>query len=233
MNRRENLKLLFTGASGILLAGCGVEDTGTTDTPVAEGVSAGGRSREELAIDERLHASTFFTPEEKTKLEYLVDVIIPSDEKSGGALDAGVPDFIEFMMKDIPAHQTPMRGGLNWLDNYAKDLHDKAYMELGNQQRIAIIEEIAYPEKARPEVIYGVRFFNLLRDLTATGFFTSRIGVADLDYMGNRPNVWDGVPDHVLAKHNVSYDDSYMHLYLNPEQRGVLAQWDDQGNLIA
>jgi len=232
MNRRENIKLLFTGASGLLLAGCNVEETASTETPSAEGLSAGGRSPEELAIDANLHASTFFTPEEKYKLEYLVDVIIPRDETSAGALDAGVPDFLEFMMKDMPVHQTPMRGGLRWLDNYAKDLHEMEFMELSKQQRIAIIDEIAYPEKARPEVIYGVRFFNLLRDLTATGFFTSRLGIADLDYKGNTPNVWDGVPDHVLAKHNVSYDEDLMHLYLKPEQRGVLAQWDDEGNLI-
>lgn len=232
MNRRENLKLLLTGASGILLAGCNVEETASTDAPVAEGISAGGRSPEELAIDAKLHDLTFFTPDERTKLEYLVDIIIPRDEKSGGALDAGVPDFIEFMMKDIPANQTPMRGGLKWLDNYSKDQHDKDFMELSNQQRIAIIDEIAYPERARPEVVYGVKFFNLLRDLTATGYFTSRIGIADLKYIGNTPNVWDGVPEHVLAKHNVTYDDNLMHLYLKPEERGVVAQWDDQGNLI-
>lgn len=231
MNRRENLKLLLTGASGILLAGCNVEETASTETPVAEGLSAGGRSPEELAIDANLQASTFFTPDEKAKLEYLVDVIIPRDEKSGGALDAGVPDFIEFMMKDIPANQTPMRGGMKWLDNYSKDQHTKEFMELGNQQRIAIIDEIAYPEKARQEVIYGVRFFNLLRDLTVTGFFTSRIGIADLEYIGNTPNVWDGVPDHVLAKHNVSYDEDLMHLYLKPEERGIVAKWDEEGNL--
>jgi len=232
MNRRENLKLLFTGASGLLLAGCNVDENTATDTPSPEGLSAGGRSAEELAIDANLHASTFFTSEERNKLEYLVDVIIPRDETSGGALDAGVPDFLEFMMKDMPAHQTPIRGGLRWLDNYAKDLHDMEFMELSKPQRISIIDEIAYPEKARPEVIYGVRFFNLLRDLTATGFFTSRLGITDLDYKGNTPNVWDGVPDHVLAKHNVSYDERLMHLYLKPDQRGIVAQWDDQGNLI-
>ncbi|KEO75556.1 gluconate 2-dehydrogenase subunit 3 family protein [Anditalea andensis] len=232
MNRRENLKLLLTGASGILLAGCGVEDTTSTDIPKAEGLSAAGRSPEELALDAKLHSTTFFTPEEKTKLDYLVEVIIPKDDKSGGALEAGVPDFIEFMMKDLPANQTHMRGGLQWLDNHAKDLHDKAFMELSDQQRIAIIDEIAYPESAKPEVIYGVRFFNLLRDLTATGYFTSRIGFADLEYVGNSPNIWNGVPDHVLAKYNLSYDESLMPIYLRPEDRGVVAKWDDEGNLI-
>ena len=172
--------------------------------------------------------STFFTPKERTKLGYLVDVIILRDEKSCGELDAGVPDFIEFIMKDIPANQTHMRGGLSWWDNYAKDLHEKEFMELSNSKRISIIDEIAYPEKARQEVIYGVRFFNLLRDMTAIGFFTSRIGIAVLDYMGNTPNVWDGVPEHVLSRHNVSYDNNMMNLYLKPEQRGVVAQWDDQ-----
>ena len=69
-----------------------------------------------------------------------------------------------------------------------------------------MVEEIAWPEKAKPEMKQGVSFFNLMRDLTATGFFTSEIGIKDLGYEGNRPNQWDGVPQEVLTQYGVSYD---------------------------
>ncbi|WP_143961872.1 gluconate 2-dehydrogenase subunit 3 family protein [Litoribacter populi] len=232
MNRRENLKLLFTGASGFLLAGCSVEESAVEEVPVNAGFSTSGRSPEEIAIDKKLLSETFFTEKEVEKLNYLVEVIIPADEDSGSALDAGVPDFIEFMVKDIPAYQTRMRGGLSWLDNHALDRFDKIFMELSGNERISIIDEIAYPDKATPEVINGVKFFNLLRDLTTTGYFTSKIGFDDLGYVGNRPNVWDGVPEHVLEKYKVSYDPKLADLYLKPDQRGVVAQWDNDGNLI-
>ncbi|MBS9524896.1 gluconate 2-dehydrogenase subunit 3 family protein [Litoribacter ruber] len=232
MNRRENLKLLFTGASGFLLAGCSVEESSVEEVPAPSGFSTAGRSPEEIAIDKKLLSETFFTEKEVEKLNYLVEVIIPADEDSGSALDAGVPDFIEFMVKDIPSYQTHMRGGLRWLDNRALDRFDQEFMDLSNDQRISIIDEIAYPDKAGPEVGNGVRFFNILRDLTSTGYFTSKMGFDDLGYVGNRPNVWDGVPEHVLEKYGVAYDPRLEDVYLKPDQRGVVAQWDDQGNLI-
>lgn len=232
MNRRENLKLLLTGASGFLLTGCEFDSPQVTDSPRVSEFTTGGRSPEEIAHDEKLQSATFFTDKEMEKLNYLVEVIIPEDEESIGALEAGVPDFIEFMMKDIPAYQTRMRGGLMWLDNYSTDRFDRNFMELDQSQRISVLDEIAYPDKARPEVSVGVGFFNLLRDLTATGFYTSEAGITYLDYRGNRPNVWNGVPANVMAIYNVSNDAKYEPYYLQPEKRGVLAQWDDEGNLV-
>jgi hypothetical protein len=234
MNRRENLKLLFTGASGLLISACGVDQANTAlvETPKQPAFSTAGRTPEEIAIDKKLFSETFFTDTEREKIEYLVDLIIPADETSAGAKEAGVPDFIEFMMKDMPYNQTRMRGGLKWLDLRAEDLFENEFMALTEKQRIAIIDEIAYPEQASKEVTTGVKFFNMLRDLTATGFFTSKIGIEDLGYAGNRPNVWEGVPDHVMAKYGVETDPKYADLYLKPEQRGIVAQWDDDGNLI-
>src|SRR5690606_234736 len=235
MNRRENLKLLFTGslASGFLLTtGC-TPDTKTVEHKPLLGDSSGyGRTPEETLYDELLNSTTFFTDEERKKIEVLVDIIIPADEKSGSATDAGVPDFIEFMMKDMPGYQVPMRGGLMYLDYRADELFEQDFIACSESQRLQIIDEIAYPDKAAPGMEGGVSFFNMLRNLTATGFFTSKIGLQDLGYVGNQPNVWDGVPQEVLDKHGLQYEEKYAKIYLDPLTRNQIAQWDEQGNLI-
>lgn len=235
MNRRENLKLLFTGslASGFLLTtGCAPETKEVEHKPLLGDSSGYGRTPEEILYDERLNSNTFFSDEERKKIEVLVDIIIPADDKSGSATDAGVPDFIEFMMKDMPAYQVPMRGGLMYLDYRADELFESDFLGASDSQRLQIIEEIAYPDKAAAEMEGGVRFFNMLRNLTATGFFTSRIGFDDLGYVGNQPNVWDGVPQEVLDKYGVGYEEKYAKVYLDPLTRNQIPQWDDQGNLV-
>ncbi|MBD8489668.1 gluconate 2-dehydrogenase subunit 3 family protein [Echinicola sp. CAU 1574] len=235
MNRRENLKLLFTGslASGLFMTGCGPEaPKEIAHAPVIGEGTKWGRTPEEMAHNAALKEDVFFTEGEMEKLNYLVDVIIPKDDVSGSATDAGVPDFIEFIVKDMPHYQTPMRGGLMWLDNQADDRFGKTFMEASTEERIQIIDDIAYPDKAKPAMSRGVKFFNTLRDLTSTGFFTSQEGFKDLDYKGNRPNVWDGIPDEVMAKHGFKLEEKYIPIYMNPDTRATLAQWDDEGNLI-
>jgi hypothetical protein len=160
-------------------------------------------------------------------------MIIPADETSGSANDAGVPDFIEFMMKDMPAYQVPMRGGLMYLDYRSDELFEATFLGCSDEQQIQVIDEIAYPDKAAADMEGGVRFFNMLRNLTATGFFTSKMGLDDLGYVGNTPNVWDGVPQEILSKHGVQYEEKYAQIYLDPQSRNIIAQWDDDGNLIA
>ncbi|HLT08426.1 MAG TPA: gluconate 2-dehydrogenase subunit 3 family protein [Cyclobacteriaceae bacterium] len=236
MNRRENLKLLFTGslASGFLLTtGCKPTTEEIEHKPVLGNSSGYGRTPEEILYDERLNSTTFFTDEERKKIEVLVDIIIPADDKSGSATDAGVPDFIEFMMKDMPGYQVPMRGGLKYLDYRADELFETDFLGASEAQRLQIIDEIAYPDKAAPEMEGGVKFFNMLRNLTATGFFTSKMGFEDLGYVGNQPNVWDGVPQHVLDKYGMKYEEKYAKVYLDPLSRNQIPQWDDEGNLIA
>lgn len=234
MNRRENLKLLFTGslASGFLLTNCAPEDKTADYSPKIAGGTPGGRTAEEIAYDQRLLSETFFTEEERKKLDVLVDIIMPADSESGSATDAGVPDFIEFMMKDYTPYQTPMRGGLMWLDHYSDDNYGKKFLELSESERMEIIDEIAWPDKAKPEMEGGVKFFNMLRNLTSTGYFTSEIGFKYLGYKGNTPNVWDGVPDEVMRKHGFAYEEKYLSQYLKPDERGKIAEWDDEGNLI-
>jgi gluconate 2-dehydrogenase gamma chain len=204
MKRRDILKNIGLGSAGILAVGTADAQTPVAKTAVIPEVE-NGRLRHEIIRDNELKAKRFFSVAEMATIKILVDIIIPADGKSGSASQAGVPDFIEFISKDMPQHQTPLRGGLMWLDSLSKKTFDKKFTALSTENRLKIVDLIAYPQKAKPEHSQGVGFFNLLRNLTATGFFTSKIGMEDLGYKGNTPNQWDGVPQDVLAKYNLSY----------------------------
>ena len=81
-------------------------------------------------------------------------------------------------------------------------------------------DEIAYPKKAKPEMQQGVAFFNLMRNLTATGFYTSEIGVKDVGYLGNTPNQWNGVPDDVLKQYGLSYSEKELKECVSFDNKG-------------
>ena len=105
----------------------------------------------------------------------------------------------------MPQHQVPMQGGLRWLDMQCLKRYEKAFKDCSHDQQIELIDLIAYPDKAKPGMKQGASFFSLMRNLTATGFYTSEIGVKDIGYAGNTPNKWNGVPDDVLAQYKISY----------------------------
>lgn len=148
----------------------------------------------------------FFTAREWRTVRVLVDDIIPRDERSGSATDAGVPEFMDFMMLDQPAGQVPMRGGLHWLDTTSRERHGTAYAVATTTQRTSLLDDIAWPGRARAEMSHGVVFFTMFRNLTASGFWSSRMGVADLHYIGNQVvHEWQGCPPAALAKLGVSY----------------------------
>lgn len=155
--------------------------------------------------DQALMKQRFFTEHEMLTIRVLSDIIIPKDDRSGSATEAGVPEFIEFMMKDQPTHQIPMRGGLRWLDVQCLKRHEKPFVDCSEAQQFALLDDIAFPGTARPEMSQGVQFFSLLRNFVATGFFTSKMGIDDLGFMGNKPTVWEGVPGEVLDQLGVTY----------------------------
>jgi len=133
-------------------------------------------------------------------------MIIPRDERSGSASDAGVPEFMDFTMTDRPRSQEWMRSGLAWIDAQSKSRFAKAFADASQSQREAILNDIAWPGKAPASMADGVSFFNRFRDLTATGFWSSEIGVKDLRYMGNVfATNWNGCPPEALKKLGVSY----------------------------
>ncbi len=165
------------------------------------------RTPEELAREKKLSSEKFFDEHEMKTIGILADIIIPKDETSGSATDAGVPAFIEFIAKDMEHYKTPLRGGLKWLDLQCMKRFTVDFASCTPAQQLEMVEEIAFPEKAKPELQQGVAFFNTMRDLTACGFFTSEIGIKDLGYVGNKPNQWDGVPQDVLDQYKLKYDD--------------------------
>jgi hypothetical protein len=205
MNRRESLKAIGIGtlSAGVLLGAC---DTKPKDTSNVEGPAKDGESDRlpaEIERDKKLKAETFFTPHEMATITVLSDIIIPKDDRSGSASDAKVPEFIEFMVKDKPENQVPMRGGLRWLDMQSLKRYNNPFKDCTSAQQIEIVDEIAYPAKAKPEMKQGVAFFDRMRSLTASGFFTSKIGIEDLGYVGNRPYKWEGVPAEVLKQYGL------------------------------
>ena len=193
--------------TGVLAEACKQTDKKTTVEKAAKGdpFTQINRMPEELDAYKKTIADKFYTPHEMETIAVLSDIIIPRDHVSGSATDAKVPDFIEFITKDKPDLQTPMRGGLLWLDLQTAKRFGKAFKEVSSQQQLQIVDDIAYPEKAKPEMKQGVSFFNLMRNLTATGFYTSEIGVKDVGYMGNTVTKWNGVPDEVLKQYGLSY----------------------------
>lgn len=209
MDRRDSLRILAwsTLSTGVLAEACKPSDKKQTINSAAKGDSTVSINRmaEETAEYNKVVAEKFLTEHELATIAILCDIIIPRDSVSGSATDAKVPDFIEFIVKDKPEFQTPMRGGLRWLDLHSVKMYNKSFRDCSQQERIAIVDEIAYPAKAKPEVTQGVSFFNLMRNLTATGFYTSEIGLKDVGYMGNQPNQWNGVPDDVLKQYGLSY----------------------------
>ncbi len=149
----------------------------------------------------------FFTAHEWDTVRVVVDLIIPKDERSGSATDAGVPEFMDFMCGDDPDLPTPIRGGLAWLDHECDDRYGKTFVACADGERAAVLDDIAWPKKAKSEYSAGVAFFNSFRDLTASGFFSSKLGVQDLRYIGNTfVAEWKGCPPEALAKLGVSYD---------------------------
>jgi hypothetical protein len=166
------------------------------------------------------YAPKFFNRHEWRTVRLLANYVIPADARSGSATDAKVPEFMDFLMSDKDASEsskTSMRGGLAWIDNEARHRFGGTFVDATDTQRRAILDDIAWPAKAKPEFSHGVTFFNRFRDLTASGFFSSAMGWRDVQYIGNtfNPN-WNGCPQPALDKLGVNYD--VMNSRVDPNQ---------------
>lgn len=215
MDRRGALKAMAAAAAVPVL--------GTFD--VGEEQMLRAREAAETAVLAEMqtgaqYAPKFFTRHEYQTVRVLVDYIIPRDERSGSATDAGAPQYMDFVLSDQtpppgPPNPTPrfyvaptpaqinVRGGLAWLDNECAHRFGagKTFVTSTDAQRRQVLDDIAWPAKAKPGMSHGVTFFNRIRDMTAAGFFSSKMGVQDLRYMGNMPMAkWEGCPPAVLAK---------------------------------
>ncbi|MBA3949941.1 MAG: gluconate 2-dehydrogenase subunit 3 family protein [Acidobacteria bacterium] len=192
INRRQVLQLL---GSAPLAAGFAWTE--------AEAFDASRRARQAQAAGG--YTPQFFTAGEYAAVTMLAELIIPKDERSGGAIDAGVPAFIDFMMVDQPARQVAMRGGLAWLDQECNARFDKIFIGADDAGRRQVLDEISGLEPARPDQSHGLAFFRSFRDLVSTGFWTSKMGMDDLQFMGNTfVAEWNGCPDEALKKLGLS-----------------------------
>lgn len=193
MNRRDALKLVAGAAAA----------WGPVDISRAAQLAAKARS------GGRQHQPKFFTAHEWETVRLLVDLIIPRDERSGGATDAGVPEFMDFLLTDgAETARVAMRGGLAWLDTECRRRFAKTFVACAEAERRAVLDDIAWPARAKPELSHGVAFFNRFRDLTASGFWSSKMGVEDLQYLGNRAvREWAGCPEPAQRKLGVSYEE--------------------------
>lgn len=232
MDRRESIKSLLVGSIG---AGAIVSTAGCAPNEKIEEVTQGeqglyGRTEEEKERDQKLLDEIYFNEHEIDTISTLCDLILPLDGDYQAATSAEVPEFIEFMVKDIENYQLPMRGGIMWLDNFSNRKYGLVFKSCSEGQQKATLDSIAYPEDEPSELSPGIEFFSLIRNLTLTGFYTSKIGIEELGYKGNSPNVWEGVPEEVMKKHGFSYDDGVQ--YVDQSKRTDIAEWDENGNLL-
>lgn len=240
MDRRETLKNLLIGAAatGALFKASGCEDVKNSASEGAVAVNPypfeGTRTTAEQNRDAKLQAVPFLNDGERKTLDRLADLILPADERGPAASTTGTTNFIEFMANDYPAFQLPLRAGLAWLSRDALDrFGNNDFTQLTEDQQTAILDDIAYlPEDPKEILSPPVAFFDLLRKLVQTGYFTSKEGIKDIGYVGNIPNLWDGVPPEVLAKHDVDYDPEWLAKCINHDTRDEVAVWDDDMNLM-
>ncbi len=196
MNRRDALKLL--GAIPL---------TGAMHwTP--EALERGKHLLQQDDVEPAPAKRKFFTAHEDATVRVLVDMIIPRDERSGSATDARVPEFMDFNLAlASERNQVEMHGGLAWLDTECGKRFGASFIKCTDAQRKQVLDDISWPDRAKPEFSHGVQFFNSFRDMTASGFFSSAIGWKDVRYMGNVFNPgWNGCPTEVLQQLGVSYD---------------------------
>ncbi|MGD9902830.1 MAG: gluconate 2-dehydrogenase subunit 3 family protein [Vicinamibacterales bacterium] len=215
MDRRQMLQRL--GAAGLA---AGFTWTGD-EVSAAHGLAQAARATAPA------YAPKFFTAHEYRTVRVLVDAIIPRDDRSGSATDAGVPEFLDVILIDEPRlaeetrRQTAMRGGLAWIDLECQRRFDKTFVACTDAERTALLDDISAPPPepadgaasvtwddvpALPMLSHGRAFFASFRDLTATGFWTTRMGMEDLQYLGNRAvAAWNGCPDEALKKLGVGY----------------------------
>lgn len=192
--RRDAVRLL--GAASLAVFGIAAPDVARAADYAYNAVRQG----------EPVYKPIFFTKAEWPMVRVLGDLVIPKDATSGSASDAAVPEFMDFIMNEYKGNQKWMRDGLAWMNAESTKRFKKGFTAVSEAQQKQILDDIAFPKKAKPEYKAGVDFFTKFRDLTASGFWTSRMGVKDIGYMGNiTMSEWVGCPEPQLKKIGVSY----------------------------
>lgn len=133
------------------------------------------------------YAPKYFSAHQYEMLTNLCDTIIPKDDKSGGAVEAGAPEFIDLLTSENDEFQVALGGGLQWLDSFCSDRYSNVFLDCTPEQRKEVLDLIAFRKNAKQDLSLsqGIAFFAFLRRLTCDGFYTSKIGIEDLQYIGN------------------------------------------------
>ena len=196
MNRRDMLASIAAGAAALAIPREGLEAAAAHahDAVMAE------EQAQQQGQQPAPYVPRNFTVDEYRLVRLLVDYVIPRDARSGSATQAGVPQFMDFILGEYPGNRTWMKDGLAWVNAECRRRFDHGFISCTEPQRRELLDAIAFPRKALEEDRPGVEFFNRFRNLTSSGFWTSRMGIADLGYQGNRPVAqWVGTPPNVLT----------------------------------
>jgi gluconate 2-dehydrogenase gamma chain len=179
VSRRDVLRNLAVGAAGgSVLQMIPAEAAALAHQMVHKEKAAAGTGK---------YAPKYFSAHQYESLTTLCDAILPKDEKSAGAVEAGAPEFIDLLTSENEEFQLILGGGLMWLDNLCADRYQKTFLQCTPVQRKEVLDLIAYRKNAQsdPSLSQGVVFFAHLRQMTCDGFYTSKIGIEDLQYIGN------------------------------------------------
>ena len=238
MDRRESIKNILLGSIGssVLLESCVSLDKEVLDKIWEYQY---GRTPEEKERDEKFLNSKFFNENELKTIEKIANIILPPNE-IGNINDAGVVEMFEFIAKDwsTPAHNNygdkVLRRSIIVFDELCTEKFGLKLLESSESQIKLLFDEISYEDKSLKDQKESVKLFATFRGMVVTGYFTSEIGIKDLGYKGNTPNVWDGIPNDVLEQYKgiVSYDKEWIDKCVDQSKRGEIAEWDEEGNLL-
>tara|TARA_B100000575_G_scaffold293328_1_gene304335 strand:+ start:7624 stop:8340 length:717 start_codon:yes stop_codon:yes gene_type:complete len=237
MKRRESIKTMILSTIGASLA------LESCISPEGENVANKiwkyryGRTPYEKERDEKFLNAQFFNNQELKTIEKIANIIIPPNE-FGNIKDAGVVEMIEFIAKDwsTPAHnnygENVLRKGLSVLDKLFIKKFNTSLVDSTDEEIKSIFDKISFNDNNDESLSEATGFFATYRYMVVTGWFTSEVGMKDLGFKGNIPNVWDGVPEEVLKEHNVSYDEEWISKCVDQTKRNETAVWDEDGNLL-
>jgi gluconate 2-dehydrogenase gamma chain len=174
IERREMLRILATASAAAGFAGFSKWAFACEDVHAAGGVKQ---------IKSATYSPQFFTTDEYPMIESLSEMIIPS-EGGAGSREAGVAEFVDFMVFHDESLGYPFRLGLSWMNAHSERLHGKKFLELTPADQTDILRHLSYKKEFRDGEEDGRLFFNLMREYTVMGFYTSRVGLEELDYPG-------------------------------------------------
>jgi gluconate 2-dehydrogenase gamma chain len=195
VHRRQILRILGTAAAAAHFPGFS-----------KWGFACGHIGNAALQIKPAQYTPQFFSATEYRLVERLTELIIPSDA-TPGAKEAGVAEFIDFMVASDPDAQYPFRMGLAWLNAHSERQYGINFLDVGSERQNSLLEPLAYKEKAHPGEEDGRQFFQLIREYTVTGFYTSEIGFKELDnpalkfYSESPECPHRGDPEHLHLSH--------------------------------